>query len=337
MHSVQFSEGRLLHFAEAFEKPASTPPIDAQSDHPKEAQDIKKMSIDFARIIQAAQLEPFVNTAGILRGVITTTKQELPSLNIDNLDGYSIEELQRFLAKAHSAEAIVFVVQVMMEHPDAPKAHDAVKPLLENNDLSVYAAALSYMMAHGRIDELPVHITNANDMLANVLATEGKLVQEYRTKVAARIQRARETGEGQKSHLLIEKPDNSRDLFLQYSSLTAGYGAALRREQDTLPQLRTIFQSSKNNGGLVSVGCELIKSGRFQELKDMLVTSREESKRDALIVALFQTMYLNDNPDQQAKSERGIIALCRELMVDSNTFSSTQKEFLKQMSGGKEQ
>ena len=277
-------------------------------------------------------MDAFLNMSGVMRDILITTQKELPKFSTINPEKHSMEELQQFLRQSKNPETIALVIQLMADHPDGSKALNEVKPLLDSKDLNIYAAALSYMMAHGSANDLPIYITNANDMLSRVLASEGKIAQMYRTKVAVSIQRAKETGRGQKAHLLFDRPTDSHDLFLQYSFLVNGYGAALRRGQETLPQLKKILLSSDNDQALVSVGQQLIEAGKFKEIKDMIVTSKEESKSDALILSLFLSMYMNPDAYKQAKSEKGIPVLCKELMTGGKTFSKKQKEFLEQMS-----
>ena len=309
---------------------------EADSANPDESKE-QQNQVNFATLMFATKIEAMARMAAAGQRVLDNTSEALPKFNVGNPNSHTIEELQQFMKQTKNSVAVATVTRAMIEHPNGAKALDSVKPMLDSNDLCIYSAALAYMMTYGDAEDLPVYLKNADDLLAATTQLEKKLVTEYEKKVAESIERSKKTGRGSRAFLLFDDLDRqhqSPELFSRYSSLVQGYGTAQRRGQDTLPQLKKLHETSNNDTALVMTGSQLVESGKFDEIKNMILTGKEKVKKDALLLSMFIALNLNPDKDKarQAERVRQISTLSKELLAGDTPFDETQEQFLKRMS-----
>lgn len=271
----------------------------------------------------------------LLKEVILTAVKEVPGLELLKLVGnkYSGKELLEFMEKANTPQTKALLIQYLSGVSDGGVALSQVQQQLKSDDSIVYTSALAFMIKYGEKEDIPMYLKNINDVLVTVQKAETKAVSEYDDKVAVSRERAKKVGTGEKAYLLIDMPEDRKDLLLQYAALTGGYGSALKRGYDVLPTLKNIFEKSELGVPMLMVGVQMIEAFKFTELKSLLTSSKNKTQQNAILAVMAMCMFQSpaSDKDVQAERVRAIQTISSELLASDVKFDPEQKKILEKM------
>lgn len=246
---------------------------------------------------------------------------------------YTSEELLKFFKKSQSPLTKSVFIQHLSIVTNGNIALNDIKELLSSNDTIVYGSALAFMIKYGSKEDIPMYLQNLDDMMSTVLKAEDKTISEYDDKVATSREQALKTGKGGKAYLLIEKPEERKDFLLQYGALIGGYGSALERGSNTLPQFKNIFEKSELGYPALMVGLQLIEASKFEEIQTLFTKSNNKTKQNALLAAMQIGMTQNTLVDKKIFKNRveAIRKIGERLLTSDVKIDDNQKKILEKM------